>query len=79
MKTVTLEEAKLHLETLIESANPGESIEIVREGVTVGEIRKAAAPSRTRADREAKFAQIRSRSSLGGLSIKELRDEGRKH
>lgn len=78
MKTVTLEEAKLHLETLIDSASPGESIQIVREGIKVGEIKKSDAPSHTRAERAAKFAEIRSRSSLGGLTIRELRDEGRR-
>lgn len=92
MKTVKLDEAREHLDDLLESARPGESIEIVREGVKIAELLKASdgAPAdatgppvapvsmRTQAEREAVLAGIRIRSGLRGLTIKELRDEGRR-
>jgi antitoxin (DNA-binding transcriptional repressor) of toxin-antitoxin stability system len=94
MKTVTVDEMRDHLDDLLEGARAGEAFEIVRGGVKIAELLKTSPTAPTNAEaitranapvsmstqqeREAVLAGIRSRSGLRGLTIRELRDEGRR-
>jgi prevent-host-death family protein len=79
MITVGAFEAKTHLSTLLERVSQGEEIVITRHGKAVARLVPAAAADRSRIDRAiAKLKALRKGCTLGGLSWKELRDEGRR-
>lgn len=79
MKTVTVHEAEGRLGQLIEAVKAGERVLILDAGQEVAELVVPGKGRRSLEEMEAVLEGIRSRSSLGGLAIKELRDEGRKY
>ncbi|CAA9521393.1 MAG: Prevent host death protein, Phd antitoxin [uncultured Thermomicrobiales bacterium] len=81
MKTVGSYEAKTHLPRLLAAVAKGETFTITKHGVPVAEL----GPPRngTKPDVEAMIAaweetQRRENITLGGLSIREMIDEGRR-
>ena len=80
MEEVGAFEAKTHFSALLERVAQGESITITRHGAPVARlVPVTAAPDRRR--REEAIERIKAlaqRYTLGGLSLTELRDEGRK-
>ena len=79
MDTVSSYDAATHLPVLLDRVARGERITITREGVPVAvlvpaiEKRKADAREAIRAIRE-----FRKGRNLGGLSVRDLREEGRR-
>jgi prevent-host-death family protein len=79
MLTVGAFEAKTHLSSLLERVERGEEITITRHGRAIARLVPAAAADRARVDEAiARLKSLRVGSSLGGLSWRELRDEGRR-
>jgi prevent-host-death family protein len=78
-RTVGAFDAKTHLSSLLERVARGEEITITRHGRPIARLVPAVAVDRARVDEAiAKLKAVRKGSSLGGLSWKELRDEGRR-
>ena len=78
MRTVGAYEAKTHLGQLLDEVAQGHTITITRHGVPVAVL--APAPAKPRRDLDemiAAWKETRKRITLGGLSIRELIDEGR--
>ncbi|HEX9861121.1 MAG TPA: type II toxin-antitoxin system prevent-host-death family antitoxin [Nitrospirota bacterium] len=79
MKTVGAYEAKTHLPQLLDEVARGERISITRHGVPVATLLPADAakhkPIREVIDQ---IKQFRRGHSLGGLSIRDMIEEGRK-
>jgi len=79
MKTVGAYEAKTHLHQLLELVAKGERITITRHGVPVATLQPAdsskSTPVRDIIDQLKRF---RSGHRLGGLSIREMIEEGRR-
>lgn len=79
MITVGAFEAKTHLSTLLDRVEAGEEVVITRHGKAVarlvGEVHAANAQYKETA---AKLKALRRGTTLGGISWKTLRDEGRK-
>ncbi len=79
MRTVGAYEAKTHLSQLLDEVERGETITITRHGVPVAEI----VPLRTSRKRDVAeviddLRKLREEiGSLGGLSIREMIEEGR--
>lgn len=79
MLTVGAFEAKTHLSSLLERVERGEEVVITRHGKAVARLVPAEKIDRERVRAAiAKLKELRVGSSLGGLSWKELRDEGRR-
>lgn len=79
MITVGAFEAKTHLSRLLDQVAAGEEVTITKHGKPVARLVKAAPAAKPIGeDLLAEMKHIRMGSSLGGLSWKELRDEGRK-
>ena len=79
MITVGAFEAKTHLSRLLDQVAAGEEVTITKHGKPVARLVKAAPVAKPIGeDLLAEMRRIRIGSSLGGLSWKELRDEGRK-
>lgn len=79
MITVGAFEAKTHLSKLLDQVAAGEEVTITKHGKPVARLVKAAPTAKPIGeDLLAEMKRIRMGSSLGGLSWKELRDEGRK-
>ena len=79
MITVGAFEAKTHLSSLLERVERGEEVLITRHGKAIARLVPAAVADRARVEEAiAKLKKLRAGSSLGGLSWKELRDEGRR-
>ena len=79
MKTVGSYEAKTHLPALLEEVAMGEEITITKRGVPVARLMPIRdADSEKIKDAIARRREISSRQSLGGLTIRELIDEGRR-
>lgn len=79
MVTVGAFEAKTHLSSLLERVERGEEVLITRHGKAIARLVPAAVVDRTRVNEAiAKLKTLRAGSGLGGLSWKELRDEGRR-
>lgn len=78
METVGAYEAKTHLPQLLERVAKGEKITITRHGIPVATLQPADAakkiPVRETIDQLKKF---RSSTSLDGLSLREMIEEGR--
>ena len=65
--------------SLLEAVERGEEVTITRHGKPVARLVPAAAIDRERIDAAiTRLKELRAGSSLGGLSWKELRDEGRR-
>ena len=79
MATVGAYEAKTHLPKLIERVMKGERITITKHGIPVAVLQpppslKTAEPKKVIAE----LREFREKQSLGGLSIKEMIEEGRR-
>lgn len=79
MVTLGVFEAKTHLSSLLDRAAAGEEIVITKHGRPVAKLVSAELVDRARVDRAVeKLKDLRKGSTLGGLSWKALRDEGRR-
>ena len=79
MKTVGAFEAKTHLSRLLEEVEGGEEVRITRHGREVARL-VPTRPNAAEARRQAveRLRQFRQGKRLNGLTIQELRDEGRR-
>jgi prevent-host-death family protein len=78
METVSLDEAQTHLDQFLERVALGESFTITRHGIPVA--RLVPVEEKPKADLQEVLAQTRAfrkAHPLGGISIKELINEGR--
>jgi prevent-host-death family protein len=78
MRTVGAYEAKTHLPRLLDEVAEGETITITKHGVPVAVL--APATGTPRADVRsviAELRQLRQGTALGGLSLREMIEEGR--
>jgi prevent-host-death family protein len=79
MITVGAFEAKTHLSSLLEKVEAGEEVLITRHGKPIARLVGALAEDRKRALQAAeKLKMLQATTTLGGLSWKALRDEGRR-
>jgi prevent-host-death family protein len=81
MSTVGAFEAKTHLSRLLDKVEAGEEVTITRHGEPVAKL-VPVKPARTKKEVDALIAEIkrtRKGTSLGGLSIRQLVNEGRKY
>jgi len=80
MREIGAFEAKNTLGTLLDLVEQGEEVVITRRGKPVARlVREAAVPNRDKARRAAANILARGKGrSLGGLTIRELIDEGRR-
>jgi len=79
MESVGAYEAKTHLPKLLERVMKGERITITRHGVPVAVLQPPAATAT--GDVQSVIAEIhkfRSKQNLGGFSIREMIEEGRR-
>lgn len=78
MKRIGTFEAKTHLSALLDEVANGAEIEITRRGEAVARLVPAGSPRRTGAgDAIARARAFAKGQTLGRLSWKKLRDEGR--
>lgn len=77
--TVEVDEAKAHLSRLLEEVAKGRTITITRHGVPVAKLVPVTEPRMSVAEAIEKLREVRKGSSLGGLTIRELIDEGRRY
>jgi prevent-host-death family protein len=79
MLTVGAFEAKTHLSSLLERVERGEEVVITRHGKAVARLVPAEKIDRERVRAAiAKLKELSREQTLGGISWKELRDEGRR-
>lgn len=79
MRTVGAFEAKTQLSNLLDVVERGGEVLITRHGKAVARLVPAAVVDRERVTRAIeRLKALRAGSSLGGLSWKALRDEGRR-
>jgi len=79
MKSIGTFEAKTHLSALLDEVAKGAEIVITRRGVAVARLVPAGAPRRSAAgDAQARAKVFAKGQTLGRLSWKKLRDEGRR-
>jgi len=79
MITVGISEAMNGLSTLLDRVALGEEVVITKHGKPVARLIPASTESRERVDEAiANLKTLRRGTTLGGLSWKELRDEGRR-
>lgn len=72
-------EAKTHLSALLDRVAAGEEVVITKHGRPVARLVGAQRTDKARVDDAfAKLKTLRKGTTLGGLSWKDLRDEGRK-
>jgi prevent-host-death family protein len=79
MATIGAFEAKTHFASLLERAARGEEIVITRHGTPVAKLMPVSADNRERR-REAirRLMEFSKGQTLGDLTIRELRDQGRR-
>ncbi|MFI5016138.1 MAG: type II toxin-antitoxin system Phd/YefM family antitoxin [Hyphomicrobiales bacterium] len=78
MITVRVSEAKTHLSTLLDRVAAGEEVVITKHGKPVARLIGARQIDRERAGEAIeKLKMLRKGTTLGGLSWKSLRDQGR--
>ncbi len=78
MITVGAFEAKTHLSALLDRVAAGEEVVITKHGKPVARLVGAAQIDRARVNEAVeKLKALRKKTTLGGLSWKTLRDEGR--
>lgn len=80
MTEVGLFEAKTHLSKLVERVERGEEITLTRHGRAVAKL--VPAPDARAAlvdDLMRRFAELRKKQRLDGITIRELIDEGRRY
>jgi prevent-host-death family protein len=79
VKSIGAYEAKTHLPRLLDEVENGERITITKHGRPVAVLVPASAAGRPDADEAlARIRDLRRGITLGGLSIRELIDEGRR-
>ena len=79
MRSIGSYEAKTHLPRLLDEVAKGERITITKHGVPVAVLVPPSAVGRPDADAAlARIRELRTGIRLGGLSIRELIDEGRR-
>lgn len=79
MVTVGAFDAKTHFSSLLDKVEAGEEIVITRHGRAVARlVPEGAAASQSLDETVVRLKQMRAGNTLGGLSWKDLRDEGRK-
>src|SRR5205085_1278246 len=79
MITVGTFEAKTRLSALLERVAAGEEVVITKHGKPIARLVSAGATDRAKVDAViARLKELRKGTTLGGLSWKELRDEGRR-
>jgi prevent-host-death family protein len=72
-------EAKTHLSRLLDQVERGETITITRHGRPVARLIPIAGSSRDERRRAiAELKELRAGQTLGGLSVRELVDQGRR-
>ena len=78
--TVGCYEAKTHLSALLERVGKGETITITKHGVPVAKLVPVgdAKPKRDVKQVIEELLEFRKRNTLGGLSIRDLINEGRR-
>jgi prevent-host-death family protein len=77
--TIGAFEAKTHLSALLERAAGGEEIVITKHGKPVAKLISAVGTDQAKVDDVVEnLKRLRKGTTLGGLSWKQLRDEGRK-
>jgi prevent-host-death family protein len=80
MKTVGAYEAKTHLPRLLEEVRRGESITITKHGVPVARL---LPPAETGDERRSAavdaLLEFRRGNTLGGISVRDLIEEGRRY
>lgn len=80
MKTVGAYEAKTHLAKLLDEVQQGETIVITRHGVPVAQLVPAPGIDRKRvAEAIAALKELSKENTFGGISIRELIEEGRRY
>jgi len=79
MRSVGAFEAKTHLAALLDAVSAGEQITITRHGHPVARlVPHSAQTSGSVAETIARLRQFNQGQSLGGITIAELRDQGRR-
>lgn len=79
MRSVGAFEAKTHLAALLDAVSAGEQITITRHGRPVARlVPPDGEPPSSVADTIERLRRFSAGQSLGGLSIAELRDQGRR-
>jgi prevent-host-death family protein len=79
MRSVGAFEAKTHLAALLDAVSAGEQITITRHGRPVARLVPPAAEAPASVgDTIARLRQFSQGQTLGGLTIAELRDQGRR-
>ena len=79
METVGAHEAKTHLPKLLERVSKGERITITKHGIPVA-VLQPPDPEKAVDTKSiiAELRQLRNQHNLGGLSIREMIEEGRR-
>lgn len=77
MRSVGIFEAKTHFSALVEAVRSGETIVVTRNGEPVAQLAPVTEPRSERS--EAMRRILSTRAKLGGLTIRELVEEGRRH
>jgi prevent-host-death family protein len=79
MDSIGAFEAKTHLPALLERVSKGETIQITRRGVPVAKLVPAGSDQPDRRKLVAEIREMRKGVRLGGLSIRELVNRGRRY
>jgi prevent-host-death family protein len=77
MTTIGIYDAKNKLSELLDRVEAGETIAVTRHGKKVALLTPVNQERPSTRESIARLRKLRSGSRLGGLEIKELRDEGR--
>ena len=79
MKQIGVYEAKTQLPRLLDEVERGESVTITRHGRPVARLVPVGGRRRSVRDTIEAIEEFRQRHALGGLTIRELIEEGRRH
>ena len=79
MRSIGSEDARTHFYRLLDEVADGESITITRRGRPVAKIVPVETVASNADNMLERFRTLRKGNALGGLSIRELIDEGRKY
>ena len=79
MKQVGVYEAKTQLPRLLEQVEKGDTVTITRHGRPVARLVPVGGPRRTPRDAIEALLAFRANHTLGGTSVRDLIEEGRRH
>ncbi len=80
MRSVGAYEAKTHLPALLDEVEQGETITITRHGAPVAKLIPVEVTSRERVRKAIdELKKLRKGKTLGGITIRELIEEGRRY